>query len=776
MSPLGVRTDALSRRLRQAVEPTLTVAERRRIARRLGGGLLAGVLLAVGLIHRHLFPGQEEIAALVLAAGGVVAAGPVVQAGLAGFVRRDPDATLDQLVGLAVLASLATGDFETAILVPLVMAAGHFFEERGLLGARAAIEGLATLRPAVAARLEPGGEEAVPVERLRAGDHIVVRPGEAFPADGRVVRGASAVDQSTMTGESAAEEVSPGSRVFAGTANLSGLLVVEVTDLGEASALGRIVDLLRAAEQAKAPIVRRIEQYAGYYLPAVLLGAGAVLAVSQDLGRAVAILVVSCPCALVLASPSAVTAALAAATRHGILIKSTRFLDGLGAVDTLILDKTGTVTAGRLDVLAVRPLDGRTPEEVLAEAASCAVGSRHPVSRAILASAPGTQVVMADTIEEVPGQGVAARRNGAVVRLGSAAWLRAAGLEPPPEPPHGGPVVWVARDRAVLGCVLLADRPRPGSREAIEAMRRLGVSRTVLMTGDRRDVAEPVARELGIDECLAGCLPEAKLAAVERERAGGRRVMVVGDGVNDALALARADVGVAMGAMGSAVAVQSADVALMGTDLGRLPQVVRVARRAAAVVNQNVLLAVGMSLGLVTLAGLGLLSPVAGAIVQNAAAVAVVVNSARLLRFDAEAVGVLAAIGLLGLGWGVGVLAPAPALASHGSAGVPAAVEREHLERGAGPADSERCQVAGTVANPSWSKTVTARIEWRGLTRAGSGVATASARIGWLRPGERRSFRSAPFFDASGRAVPCDALASFERLQATAEPVPGSTP
>jgi Cd2+/Zn2+-exporting ATPase/Cu+-exporting ATPase len=631
---LGVTPRPLSGRLQDTIESALTSEERRRIARRLGGALAAGILLAAGLAHRRLFPGQEEIAALLLAVGAALAIVPVWRAGIRGFLARDPDSTVDQLVSVALLAAFATGDFETAILIPLVMEIGHFFEERSILGARAAIEGLKTLRPGTAARLGPRGEEEVAVDRLHPGDHIVVRPGEAFPGDGRVVRGTSAVDQSTMTGESVAEEVSGGSRVFAGTLNLSGVLEVEVTDLAEATALGRIVDLLRAAERSKAPIVRLIEQYTEYYLPAVLLAAGAVLAFTQDLTRAIAILVVSCPCALVLASPSAMTAALAVASRFGILIKSTRFLEALGEIDTLILDKTGTVTVGRLEVVAVRSLGGETPDEVLHEAAVCAAGSRHPVSKAILAAVGGVAAVEADAIEEAPGRGVAARRNGTVVRLGSAAWLRESGLEPPEVfPPHAGPVVWIARDREVLGLLLFADRPRPGSREAIEAVRELGVSRTLLMTGDRADVAEPIARELGVDEFLAGCLPEAKLAVVKHEKASGRRVMVVGDGVNDALALDGADVGVAMGAMGSDVAVKSADVALMGTDLGRLPQMMRLAQRTRAVVNQNVLFAIGSSLAIMTVAGLGLISPVEGAVVQNLGTFVVVVNSARLLRF-----------------------------------------------------------------------------------------------------------------------------------------------
>jgi P-type E1-E2 ATPase len=297
----------------------------------------------------------------------------------------------------------------------------------------------------------------------------------------------------------------------------------------------------------------------------------------------------------------------------------------------------------------VQALDQHGAEEVLQMAAVCAAGSRHPVSQAILAAVGTVNASDADAIEEAPGRGVTARRNGSVIRLGSAAWLRESGLEPP-EPPssHAGPVVWVARDRRALGCVLLADRPRPGSGDAIAAVRELGVARTILMTGDRADVAEPIARELGVDVCLAGCLPEAKLAVVEREKTSGRRVMVVGDGVNDALALNRADIGVAMGAMGSDVAVQSADVALMGTDLGRLPQMIRLARDTRAVINQNVVFAIGSSLAVIALAGLGLIGPIVGAVVQNLTAFVVVVNSARLLRFEPD--GVVAGSGTTGSG------------------------------------------------------------------------------------------------------------------------------
>ncbi len=637
MTTLAVQPGVLSTSLQGQLEAALTPDERRRMGRRLGGTLAAGVLLAAGLAHRWLIPGQDQVTAILLAVGALVVVLPVLRSGVAGFLTRDPDSTVDQLVSVALLAAIAIGDFETAILVPLVMEIGHFFEQRSILGARAAIEGLKTLRPGTAARVTATGEATVAVDHLRPGDHIVVRPGEAFPADGRVTRGASAVDQSTMTGESVAEEVAAGSRVFAGTLNLSGVLEVEVTDLGDATALGRIVELLRQAETSGAPIVRFIESYAAYYLPTVLLMAAAVLALSQDLRRAIAILVVACPCALVLASPSAMTAALAVAARLGVLIKSAGFLERMSEIDTVVLDKTGTVTMGRLDVVAVHPIGGTTADEVLHEAAACAVGSRHPVSRAILVAAGPGPLGEVESIEEAPGRGIAARRNGRVVRLGSAAWLREWGIEPTEDAPsHTGPLVWVARDRQVLGLVLLADRPRPGCRAAIDAVRELGVTRAVLMTGDHAAVAEPIARELGVDECLAGCLPEAKLAVVKREKAAGRRVMVVGDGVNDALALDCADIGVAMGAMGSDIAVKSADVALMGTDLGHLPQMIRLARQTHAILTQNVLLAIGGSLVIIVLAGLGLISAVVGAMVQNVGTFVVVVNSARLLRFESN--------------------------------------------------------------------------------------------------------------------------------------------
>ncbi len=644
---MNLRVDAapLSRELRERLEPTLTPDEQRAIRLRFGGALVAGGLLLTGWIHDWLFPGQGDVGALILAVGAAIAALPVLAAGLRGFLAPTPHSLVEQLVSLAVLAAIAVGDYTTAILVPLLIAIGHFLEERGILGARAAIEGLGQLQPQVAHRRKPDATETkqVSVSELVVGDVLSVRPGEVFPADGRVLRGSSAVDASTMTGESVPEDVEVGSEVFAGTLNLSGLVAVEVTGLGEQSAIGRILEVLREAEQSKPPIVRLLERYASYYLPLVLVATAAVLVVSRQLDRAIAMLVVSCPCALVLASPAAMTAVLAVASRLGILIKNTRFLEVLGYVDTVVLDKTGTATFGELRLVDRLAAEGVDDAALVTAALICARGSGHPVSRAV---ALGLRDVARDEpeqaevarSEELGGRGVEATlEDGGVLRLGRGAWLEQRELELPAAlaaraTAHSGPVVWVAQDERVLGAMLLADRPRPEMPLALTQLRRLGVKRALLVTGDRREVAEAIAEELGVDGVEAECLPERKLEVVSELQRAGHKVLVVGDGVNDALALSHGDVGVALGAMGSDVALSSADVALMGNDLTRLGTMIELGRRARKTIYQNVAVAITASLVMLVLAGAGLIGPVVGAVIHNAGAFLVVANSARVLR------------------------------------------------------------------------------------------------------------------------------------------------
>lgn len=632
-----------SHRVIQSLDVPLTAGERAKIIVQLGSAMLAGALLLVGWLERTYGPPSlSNIADLIIAIAALIVAAPIFYQAVRGLLARDVHSQTEQLVGLAVLAAMMTGDFVTATLIPIILNLGHFLEERSVLGAQAAIDGLRKLHARAATLWTSEGEREVEPDELRQGDIIVVRPGDIIAADGDVLEGTSAIDQSSITGESAPEDVSPGSGVFAGTVNLTGLLRVRVSRTGSTTALGRVVDLLRDAEQSKTPVQKLIEQYAGYYVPIILIVAAVVLFITRDVSRAVAVLVVGCPGAMVLAGPTAMIASLATASRLGILIKNTRFLESLADVDTVVLDKTGTVTLGRLELVSVVSADGASRNEVIEQALACARASRHPASRAVVhaAEAAGIEPPAFDAdlkVEEISGKGTRSTRGDQVRILGRRDWLVEQGIDVPPNPEHAGPIVWFGRidggrGRAV-GCLLLADVPRPEAKAALHELRKLGLTRTILLTGDRREVAQQIGRALEMDEVIAEVLPEQKLAAVRRESAAGNSVMMVGDGVNDALALASGDVGVALGAVASDIALQSADVALMTNDLGRLPMTVSLARRTRATIHQNIFVGASLSIGFVWLASIGVITPLLGAILHNVGEVFVIGNSARLLGF-----------------------------------------------------------------------------------------------------------------------------------------------
>jgi len=639
-SPVAAQLD-------RTLDVPLTFGERTRIAVQLGSSMLGGGLLVVGLLQRHYGSGNlADVAELIMALAACVVALPIFFEAIRGLIVHDPHSYSAQLVSLAVLAAMATGDFLTATLIPIILHLGHFFEERSVVGAQAAIQGLQRLHARKAMLLTDEGERQVDPDSLRPGDVLVVRPGDVIAADGEVTDGSSAVDQSSITGESVPEDVTVGSPVYAASVNLSGLIRVRVTKSGSDTALGRVMDLLREAERSKPPALKLIERYAGYYVPIVLTIAGVVLFATREMSRAVAVLVVGCPGALVLAGPTAMVAALAAASRLGILIKNTKFLESLADVDTVVFDKTGTVTRGQLELVDTRPVDGISARDFFEHALPCAAASRHPVSRAIVEAAERQGISItgnrqASEVKEVSGKGLQATVNGRVTRLGRREWLGESGWHVPENPPHAGPIVWLgqldadggAGARRVLGCLLLADACRPEAKQAVQELRTLGVSRTVLLTGDRQEVAQQVGASLEIDEVIADVLPAQKLDAMRAERAAGRQVMMVGDGVNDALALRSGDVGVALGAVASDVALKSADVALMANDLGRLPTTIKLARRTRSTIHANILIGAGISLGFVWLASIGVITALAGAMLHTVGELFVIFNSARLLAF-----------------------------------------------------------------------------------------------------------------------------------------------
>ena len=615
---------------------TLAPEERRRISVRLGVGLVGVGLLALGTVLLRVAPDQWQVGELVRALAATVVALPTLASGLRGVVTGDTRRATDQLVAIAVLAAAASGDFVTATLIPLFLEIGRLFEERSSLGARAAIDGIRALHARQAVKWQDGVELKVAPDTLVPGDEVLVRPGERIAVDGTVLEGRAAVDPSAITGESLHQDVGPGSPVFAGTVALDGMLKIRVRGAGTDTVLGRVVKLLAEVERTSVPVLRLFERRAGVWLPLVLTLAATTLFFTHDLTRAIAVLVVATPTALVVAGPAAVVAAMTVATRLRILIKRADFLERASDVDTLILDKTGTVTVGAPTVREVRPVAGVTEERLLAVAASCGFGSLHPVSRAVVAEAQarGLDLVPPRDLQEHPGLGVVAVVAGKTAILGRRALIAEQGIAPGIDADEDASQVWVAHDGRFLGRLLLRDQPRAEAREALASMRALGIGRLVLLTGDRAAVAREVGDALGVDEVVAGVLPAQKLEVVRAEQAAGRVVMMVGDGVNDAPALGGADVGVAIGAELNEIALGGADVALLGTDLGRLPRLIGLSDHTRRVIGQNVWLAFGLSVLLIALAAAGFLTPLTGAIFQSAAVVVVVANSARILRLE----------------------------------------------------------------------------------------------------------------------------------------------
>ncbi|MEM6732716.1 MAG: heavy metal translocating P-type ATPase, partial [Myxococcota bacterium] len=438
--------------------------------------------------------------------------------------------------------------------------------------------------------------------------------------------------QSSVTGESTPKPVQAGATVFAGTVNLDGLLHLRVTRSRDDTVLGEVIRVLREVEATKTPIVRMLEKAAAIYLPIVLAFAATVLFVTGELGRFVTVLIVACPCALVLAAPAAMVAALSTATREGVLIKNAAFLEAVASVDTVVFDKTGTLTSGGLTFGAVAPLRDYRADEVIEWAASAAYGSRHPASKAISAEAAkrGLPLRHPDSLTEKPGKGVEATWGSETIRIGRASWLRESGIAMDGGEKESG--VWVAREDEVMGFIELVDHPRVEAKAAVDQMRALGFSRMVLLTGDKAAVASRVASELALDDVVAEVLPSQKLDVVRREQNNGARVLMVGDGINDALALSASDVGVAIGESRNEIAIGGADVAILSDDLTRLPFVVQLADRTRRIVCENVAIGLTFSFGMLGLAAFGIISPLAGALFHNAGAIFVAFNSSRLLE------------------------------------------------------------------------------------------------------------------------------------------------
>jgi heavy metal translocating P-type ATPase len=618
--------------------PLMDRAERFLLGLRLTLALAALCLLIVAAGIRFLLPAQRGISDLVAGLGAVLVAIPVFSEAWGSLRHPSLHGITDRLVALALIAAWATGDLMTAAFLPIIMTIGHVLEERSMLGSHEAIKALGRLTEADSRRLLPDGSvEMVGADQLRIGDILQLRAGERLPADGVVRRGTSSLDLASLTGESVPVEVHEGDTALAGAMNIDGLIEIELTRVGEDTTLGRIILLMREAENAKPPVTRLLDRYAGQYMALVLLVAAGVWLITGNVPAMLAVLVASCPCALVLAAPATAIAAIAVAARHGILIKGSAFLEHLADVTAVVFDKTGTITTGDLMLADVVPIAGADVPRLKLIAASLGAASNHPLSRAAAADVPKAQRLVIEDARELGGFGVTGTYQGEVVALGRVDLFERLDISVPTPPAHNGPIAGVSAGKTFLGWLLFHDQLRVSADPAVRDLKSLGIERIMLLTGDRSAVAHQVAKQVGITTVNAEMLPEQKMDRVRQEINLGYRPMVVGDGINDSLALRAGAVGVAMGAQGADVAMASADLALMTNDLRRLGTCVRLSRQCRRTIYVNVAIGLGFTFVLTALAAAGVLgieAPIIAALLHNVSTFLGLGNAGRLLLFD----------------------------------------------------------------------------------------------------------------------------------------------
>ncbi len=675
-----------------------------RISYQIIATLLGGVLLICSLIaHPWLGLFENEFYYTALAfVSAVLLGAPLVWVAFKDLLTGHTH--MNELVALAVLAAFATEQYQEAAAIAFFMIISVLIENRTALGAQASIESLIRITPTRAARLAKrvadeikqqaargevaietpretgaladtmadesqaapdvdqtdetdeqaaahGDEDEVDARDLRPGDVVRVRPGDNIPADGVILRGLSTVNQATITGESLPADKSPGDEVFGGTINLTGVMEIEVTKAGEDTTLGKVKNLILQAESTRIPIMRMIDRYAGWYTPTILMLVAITLFIAyrsdwdNPMQRAISMLVIACPCAMILATPTAMVAALSAAARLGVLIKSVVDLEAARNLTSIVFDKTGTLTTGELEVTRLAPAPGVEAVELLSVAGAVERNSRHPVARAVVGVAHKARVKLAasEDFHEAPGRGVSATIDGQPVLVGRGEWVieqddrfdaankqyvrNALGSAEA----EGLSLLFVTKGDRVLGWVGLADNTRPEAAGAMDTLRAQGLRRLIMVTGDRESVAKRVAGQMHT-EYRAEVLPHEKLELVDELKEAGHKVAVIGDGVNDAPALAAGDISIAMGAAGSDVAIHSAKIALMNNNLNRIPFLVDLSRRSSRIIKQNLIFALAFIILFLVLAAAGLIPEIVAAILHVVSGLIVVFNSARLVR------------------------------------------------------------------------------------------------------------------------------------------------
>lgn len=598
-----------------------------------GGGILA-------LIAYLMDMGKPEpsLAGNIMALGSVAVNGfPIILGAVRGILRRQVN--VDELVSLAIVAGLWMGEYLTAAVIGFVMVLGSLIEEATADSARKAIETLMNMVPENASVVRDGRVETVPVENVRIDDVLLIKPGERIPVDGIVLVGMTAVDESSMTGEPIPREKKPRDAVYAGTLNQNGVIEMKVTQVGEKTALGKVVRLVSEAERHKPQAVRAVDRFAHWFTPTILACAAGTWFLTGDAHRAITVLIVGCPCALILAAPTAVVATLGRAAKAGILVKGGIYLEEAGRAKVVLFDKTGTLTEGNPNVDAIATTEGLQARDVLARAACVEQNSTHPLARAVMRAAHYAKVTVVraeDMFMEI-GLGVRAFVKKDLIEVGSAYIGGGSARLPLPLreslerfKDEGRTPLVVYENHRPIGIISVADQVRPSAHDTVRELRSLGIEHVGVVSGDHRKSTSIAAEKVGIDLIRSGLKPEDKPGVVQEFQEKNMTVVFVGDGINDAPALARADVGIAMGGVGTHVALETADVVLMNDDIGKIPFLIKLGRRMLTVIKWNIAFGMTFNAVAVVAGGGGYLSPIMGAIVHNIGSVLVVLSSASM--------------------------------------------------------------------------------------------------------------------------------------------------
>lgn len=599
--------------------------------------VLGGLSLVVSIFDLVPLPFDAAWVAIILC--GL----PIILEAVVGLITAF-DIKADVLVSLALIASVLIGEDFAAGEVAFIMQLGALLEDLTVAKARAGIEKLVHLTPQTARVLTPGGEQVVPAEQVNVGDHIRVLPGETVPVDGVILSGQTSINQAVMTGESLPVDKTVGDEVSSGTVNQFGAFDMKATKAQEDSSIQRMIRLVQSADAGKAKIVGLADRWATWIVVIALTAAAITWFVTGEIIRAVTILVVFCPCALVLATPTAIMAAIGNATKHGFLVREGDALERLAKVTKITFDKTGTLTYGTPKVTAVESVSNYSEEEIFTFAAAAEQYSEHPLGKAILRSrkqSADAELLPAEEFQMVPGEGVTAVVCGNRIKAGNLKFLREApisydlALAAGKYLSRGSTVIYVAVNDILAGFIVLADTIRSESTHMIRSIRALGVE-PVLLTGDNQNAAKTIGGQLGITEIHANCLPEDKLRHIGNYQERGEGVCMIGDGINDAPALKKANVGIAMGGVGSDIAVDAADIALVDDEIKELPHLLALSKRMMNTIKLNLTFSMGLNFLAITLAITGILNPVVGALVHNAGSVLVIINSALLLGWKVK--------------------------------------------------------------------------------------------------------------------------------------------